>query len=255
MSNWELLKDEIEQWQQPVNFWWRDDDAIKNTDALQTMLQLAVNHKTAVHLAVIPNQLQPSLSILKSPKNKPFSYVLQHGVEHKSYALANQRKIELGGSQDSTVLRHALANGRDTLKGAFDQQYLDILVPPWNRIADDIVETLSDIGYRKLSVLGSAKLIETQYQLNVNIDIINWKTRTFAGESVVLDKIISHLQNKRLNLQTGSGDILANNRPCGLMTHHLDHDDKCWQFLDDFFTFCQAFKQIQWLSGKTLYSL
>ena len=255
MSSWAQLQEEIEQWQQPVEFWWRDDDAIADTPALQTMLALAKKFAITVHLAVIPNQMQASLAVLQAEHNQAFSYVLQHGVEHSNYAHPGQRKIELGGSQNIAQLQRALALGRAKLKGTFGDQYLDILVPPWNRIQAIVVDTLPDIGYRKLSILGSPKLVEDDFQLNVHIDIINWKRRCFAGEAYVLEKIISHLRNKRNHLQNASGDLLANKRPCGLMTHHLDHDLQCWQFIERFFSFCQHNANIKWCSGEALYSL
>ncbi len=247
MSSWQLLSAEILQWQQPVQFWWRDDDAIANTPALQQMLKLAQEYSIAVHLAVIPAALETSLNTLKSVANKPYSYVLQHGFEHKSYALPKQRKIELGGTQNSQLLLQKLQRGNHLLAAVFDRQYLNILVPPWNRIADDLALLLPDNGYRKLSILGTAKQRDQDFQLNVHIDIINWKQRAFAGETVVLDKIIAHLRDKRLNPNIGS------TKPCGLMTHHLDHDPQCWHFLQKFFTFCQQYPQIEWLSGQELF--
>ncbi|MEM5529201.1 hypothetical protein WN093_10275 [Gammaproteobacteria bacterium AS21] len=245
MDIWQKFDSELTLWQQPIKFWWRDDDAIADSDALQTMLTMAHDYAIAVHLAVIPNKLQDSLNVIKNAQHKALSFVLQHGVEHKSFALADQRKIELGGSQNSEQLVNKLALGRQRLQQVFDEQYLDILVPPWNRISDDIVTALPEIGYRQLSVLGGAKLVETDFHLNVHIDIINWKQRVFAGEDVILNNIIDHLRNKRLGIDKSQ-------KPCGLMTHHLDHDQQCWQFLTKFFSTCQQHRNIQWLSGNEL---
>ena len=245
MDNWQALRDELDKWPQPVQFWWRDDDAIEDTQALQKLLTIAQRYSTAVHLAVIPQRLHPSLSIIKTPANQPYCYVLQHGIEHLSHALPEQRKIELGGSQDISVLAAQLGIGRQRLKAEFERQYLDILVPPWNRIAEQLVKQLPQIGYRKLSVLGVPKELDSAYQVNVHIDIINRKRRGFAGEATILGKLIEHLQFQRTS---------AYAQPCGLMTHHLDHDLQCWQFLDKFFSFCQGHSQIQWLSGEALYA-
>jgi len=245
MDIWQKFENELTQWQQPIKFWWRDDDAIADSAPLQTMLAMAHQYAISVHLAVIPNKLQDSLNVIKQAPHKAVSFVLQHGVEHSSFALPDQRKIELGGSQNPKQLVDNLALGRQRLQQVFNEQYLDILVPPWNRISDDIVPALPGIGYQQLSVLGSAKLEDTDFHLNVHIDIINWKQRVFAGEEVILNNIIEHLHNKR----TGIDKSL---KPCGLMTHHLDHDQQCWQFLTKFFSVCQQHSNIQWLSGNEL---
>ena len=246
MSHWQALSEEIKQWQQAIPFWWRDDDAIENSQALQQMLALAKRYQIPVHLAVIPQRLKQSLNCIKHVQHKQDCYVLQHGFDHTSYAMPEQRKIELGGTQSIAQLTDNLQQGRQLLTDTFADQYLDILVPPWNRISDELSEKLPEIGYKQLSVLASPKLQETDFLVNVHIDIINWKTRTFAGEEIVVEKI-------RQYLATARTQDLKNFKPCGVMTHHLDHDLECWQFLDKFFTFCQQHSQLQWLSGESLY--
>ncbi|MEH6578363.1 MAG: polysaccharide deacetylase family protein [Amphritea sp.] len=246
MSSWQALEDEVIKWTRPLTFWWRDDDAVADSASLQQLLSVARNYAVPVHLAVIPNRLDASLAVLKQQENRDISYVLQHGVEHKSFALENQRKIELGGSQDIEQLGQALSAGRERLQAMFTEQYVDILVPPWNRISTQVIEKLPAIGYRRLSVLGIRELQVTPPQLNVHIDIINWREKVFASEKVILSRLVAHLATKR----TGAND---RDEPCGLMTHHLDHDDECWQFLALFFDFCQQHPGIQWVGGKALY--
>ncbi|MCJ8297541.1 MAG: polysaccharide deacetylase family protein [Pseudomonadales bacterium] len=245
MSSWQALSEEINQWPMSVQFWWRDDDAVADSEPLQKMLQLAKSYDIAVHLAVIPNLLETSLDVVKHSDNQPFCYVLQHGVEHKNFALQGQRKIELGGSQDLLALQQNLGAGQRLLQQTFVDQYLSILVPPWNRIAEELIPCLDNMGYQKLSVLGKAKLAETKLHLNVHIDIINWRERQFAGEQLILRTITEHLRHKRL-----SGN---SPKPCGLMTHHLDHDQDCWNFLDKFFSFCRDHSKVQWVAGNSLY--
>jgi hypothetical protein len=246
MDNWQRLSDEINQSQITIGFWWRDDDAVADTPALQKMLNIARDNDLPVHLAVIPMALEHSLSIIKAPHNSPISYVLQHGVEHKSYALSGQRKIELGGSQAVLPLVTKLSTGHQLLSQRFAGQYLSILVPPWNRISSQVAEKLPQVGYKKLSVLHSQKRVESNFELNVHIDIINWQQRAFAGEEVVLDKIIRLLANRRLSVDVST-------KPIGLMTHHLDHDKQCWDFICKFFKFCREHPKIQWVSGEALY--
>lgn len=247
MSDWQMLADEIQLWSSPVQFWWRDDDAVANTGALQRLLMLADQFTIPVHLAVIPHSLQASLSVINKAQHRRNCYVLQHGYDHQSYALEGQRKIELGGSQDVPELLQKLTLGQQLLQSRFGEQYLNILVPPWNRIADDVACALPDVGYVQLSVLGSKKQSETDFNLNVHIDIIDWKQRCFAGEEVILTKLVSYLRDTRL------AGLSADIKPCGLMTHHLDHDLNCWLFISNFFEFCQQQDNIEWLGGQQLH--
>ncbi|MDX2320192.1 MAG: hypothetical protein QNK26_06275 [Moritella sp.] len=247
MSNWQMLAEEIQQWSSPVQFWWRDDDAVANSGALQRLLMLAAQFQIPVHLAVIPESLQASLSVINKVQHSANCYVLQHGYDHRSYALEGQRKIELGGSQDIPSLLKKLALGQQLLKSRFGEQYLNILVPPWNRIADEVASQLPAMDYTQLSVLGSKKQAESDFNLNVHIDIIDWKQRCFAGEDAILTKIISHLREQRL------AGLDRNIKPCGFMTHHLDHDLNSWLFISQFFQFCQQQENVEWLSGQQLH--
>jgi hypothetical protein len=49
MDNWQRLSDEINQSQITIGFWWRDDDAVADTPALQKMLNIARDNDLPVH--------------------------------------------------------------------------------------------------------------------------------------------------------------------------------------------------------------
>lgn len=245
MSSWQALEQELQQWERPPRFWWRDDDAVANTPALQAMLGIAQQHDVVVHLAVIPAHLEPSLPELARGHYQEHCYILQHGVDHSSHADVGQRKIELGGSQNVVQLQQRLQWGRTHLASAFGAQYIDILVPPWNRISDEVIHLLPQIGYRKLSVRKVRKTDRAIDQVNIHLDIINWNKRAFAGEDIVLGALIEVLAYKRK-----VADDVA--EPIGLMTHHLDHDEQCWAFLQRFFAFMKS--RVQWVAGPALLS-
>lgn len=247
MSNWKMLADEIQQWSSPVQFWWRDDDAVANSGGLQRLLMLAEQFAIPVHLAVIPHFVKTSLSVINKPQHHRNCYVLQCGVDHQNYALAGQRKIELGGSQNVSELLQKLTQGQQLLQSRFGEQYLNILVPPWNRIEEDVVRELPEIGYTQLSVFGAKTQAESDFNLNVHIDIIDWQQRCFLGEDVILTNMIAHLRTKRL------AGLSGNIKPCGLMTHHLHHDLNCWLFISNLFKFCQQHENIEWLGGQELH--
>lgn len=249
MTSWQALDQELQQWQQPIALWWRDDDAHKSCQALDRLLTLAERYQAPCHLAVVPNWLEESLLVLNEPRYKGICYVLQHGIEHQSYALEGQRKVELGGSQAIERLLEKLATAREQLMQAFPQRYLDMLVPPWNRLDDNLKPQLAELGYQRLSVLKPRHQQTGEItQLNVHLDIINWRERRFAGDEAILTSLAAHLAAKR------RGEI-DSSEPCGLMTHHLDHDEQCWDFIERFLVYCQGKPQIQWLAGNTLLTL
>lgn len=251
MGVWDDLRDELQRFDQPLLFWWRDDDACKDTQALQKLLSLAKQSDIPVHLAVIPELYDESLSnrLNQYPNH---SFVLQHGISHSNNALPEQRKIELGGNKNLTELTAELSASRQDLMTNFKDAYLDILVPPWNRLDTNLLSELPGIGYKRLSVLGERQSSHARkhnecVQLNVHLDIIDWQKRCFRGDEIILNSLIAYLQNKR------RGEIDPT-EPCGLMTHHLDHDPECWSFLSRLFAFLQKFDQVIWLSGRSLES-
>ncbi|MGB1239412.1 MAG: hypothetical protein ACPG4U_14430 [Pseudomonadales bacterium] len=246
MNHWQALAQELSAWPTAPRFWWRDDDAVADSTALRRMLNIAKTHRVPVHLAVIPAALEQSLDIVKDSEFSPYCYITQHGVEHQSFAREGERKIELGGTQDIAALSAALALGRQRLSTQFGAQYLDILVPPWNRIAPAVIAKLPEIGYRTLSVLGERSTSAVFDEVNVHIDIINWKARSFAGEADILQKLTALLLAKR----SDGRDL---DEPIGLMTHHLDHDTACWAFIEQFIAFCTK-QDVNWVSGEQLYA-
>lgn len=247
MDIWAELQHELQQQPSPVKLWWRDDDAVEDSAPLQQLLSLTRQHQVAVHLAVIPQCLQPSLDCIQQPEYRSLCFVMQHGIRHQSHALEGQRKVELGGGRAINDIINDLAEGRHLLAQHFSDQYVDILVPPWNRLSDEVQLQLPAIGYTRLSVLGPRPEPETGAipQLNVHLDIIDWKARHFAGDEVILRRLLSLLQLRRMGQ-------LDEAEPLGLMTHHLDHDDQCWDFIDRFLAFCSTRNTVQWLAGQPL---
>jgi len=243
VTSWVDIDHELSQWDQPATLWWRDDDAIAATAELEQILSFCRQYEIPLHLAVIPQPLEDSL--IERLQDESIVFVLQHGFNHQSHAFPEQKKIELGGSQSVETLCQQLDQGRQTLIKQFGQQYLDILVPPWNRIDEQLVQQLPALGYQRLSVLGFTDSSAFLPRVNVHIDIMDWKKRCFTGEDTVLSSLLKHLQSRRLK-QT------MNTEPTGLMTHHLVHDTACNEFLQEFFSACAQRPRLQWLGGEQL---
>ena len=242
-KNWQLLEDELQLWNQPVAMWWRDDDAVEDTAALRQLVSLQqLDGLIPLHLASIPMLLKNTLPELLSIC--PNVWVLQHGYNHQSNAIDGQRKVELGGNQSLHQLMQKLTSGRKKLQKAFSQRYLDIIVPPWNRYNSVAAEAFEQLHYKALSGLGMrGEQLSSIALLNVHVDIIDWKTRSFVGTQTCIEKIIEQLQLRRMS-------PINTIEPLGLMTHHLAHDQACWDFLHEFMSKTAHHPKIEWLQAE-----
>ncbi|HST95756.1 MAG TPA: glycosyltransferase, partial [Microvirga sp.] len=64
----------------PVSFWWRDDDAVADTPALDRLLGLSRAYEAGIALAVIPNRLEASLASRLTDETSALALV--HGWCH-----------------------------------------------------------------------------------------------------------------------------------------------------------------------------
>ncbi|MCW8883950.1 MAG: polysaccharide deacetylase family protein [Motiliproteus sp.] len=246
---WQALADELSLWEQQgrtATLWWRDDDACTDSAALRRLNQLSLDYQVPLHLAVIPAHADSSLLSLFQQNSKLSA--LQHGYSHLNHAPANERKCELGHHRPLQQVLEELSTGREKLEQLIgSEQFNPTLVPPWNRLSDQLTEQLAKRGFIGLSTLKPRpeKRIFGLTQVNVHIDIINWKERQFAGEERALAQLLSHLQDRRR--QRVDADEAT-----GLMTHHLDHDELCWVFCERLFQFLKGYP-VRWLDQSELF--
>jgi len=215
------------QMHMPAPFWWRDDDAIQSSDQLTRMLDITSRYSAFLGLAVIPSLAKPELRNLLTPY--PRVSVLQHGFAHINHASGSEKKSELGLHRDPEIILKALASGLSVINKFTTS--LPVLVPPWNRIDSGLISKLAAIGYGGISTVNCRRSIYAApglISINTHVDIINWRgTREFIGTGPALDRVIKHLSKKRIaNIDIGE--------PTGLLTHHLVHDDACWEFIENF---------------------
>ncbi|MBB3950303.1 polysaccharide deacetylase family protein [Aureimonas jatrophae] len=211
-----------------LRLWWRDDDAVRWTPALARLVALAERFGAPLALAVIPAGLDPRLAGALRDAGGEIA-VLQHGFAHRNAALPGGRAVELGGDRETPDLVRDLAMGRETLQAAFGPRFHPVMVPPWNRIEPRIAEALPDLGFRGLSAFGAdAERRDGDVRVaHAHLDVLRWKGGAhFAGEAKLLAET-------RLWLEHPTKDRAA----CfGLLTHHLDHDEATWDFLERFLT-------------------
>jgi hypothetical protein len=226
-ADWAALEAELDIWQsagRTASFWWRDDDAIADTPALDRLLALAEDAPIAI--AAIPGHAEASLS--ERLDRVPAATVLQHGWRHANHAQAGERKSELGPRRLLSQRLHDLRLGRERLRSLFGSRSLGVLVPPWNRIAPDLVPRLPEVGIGGLSVAGARPSVAPAAGLravNVHADLVDWHGgRGFVGETTALGLVLRHLRGRFL----GSVDT---EEPTGILTHHLVQDAAAERFL------------------------
>jgi hypothetical protein len=226
-SGWAALEVELDIWQsagRTASFWWRDDDAVTDTPALNRLLDLAEGMPIA--LAVIPRECEPGLADRLA--GLPSVAVLQHGWQHTNHAPAGQRKCELDANRPMSERLHELRLGRDRLQSLFGPRALAVLVPPWNRIAPDLPARLPEIGITGLSVKGARQVAAPSSGLrtvNVHADLVDWRgSHGFIGETTALDLVLRHLRSRFF----GTVDT---EEPTGILTHHLVQDSATERFL------------------------
>tara|TARA_R110002094_G_scaffold39314_10_gene51870 strand:+ start:870 stop:1631 length:762 start_codon:yes stop_codon:yes gene_type:complete len=224
--DWSPLKTELAIWRSEARalpLWWRDDDAVADTPALQRLLALARDLALPVHVAVIPKPAQQSL--VDACAATQWAIPVVHGWAHENHAAEGQKKAEFGYPREGAERETAAAVAH--LRALFGDTLLPMFVPPWNRIDPDIIAQLPDQGYIALSTytprtthLAAPGLV----QINTHIDPIHWRG---GGGLVAPETQIATLVQLLTSRRTGGTD---NAEPLGFLTHHLVHDAAIWDF-------------------------
>jgi hypothetical protein len=247
MTGWSDLTTELDAWQasgKAAEFWWRDDDAVAVTPALERLITLQRKHSAPLMLAVIPARAMPDLAVRL--KGEDGIVPVQHGWAHLNHAGVGHSKAELGPHRPTGLVLGELVRGAFTMDRLFGS-WLRVLVPPHNRIAPAVAAGLAAAGYVGLSTDRPRKTPPPGLiQVNTHIDIMDWSTRAFLGEAACLDLAINHLAAKRAGRVDPS-------EPTGLLTHHLAHDEPAWAFTDRFIGHLRGHPAIRWVDPRQLF--
>jgi peptidoglycan/xylan/chitin deacetylase (PgdA/CDA1 family) len=222
MADWTPLISILDAWQiegRVAKFWLRDDDAVEPTPALMRLVDLCKRHQVPATLAVIPAQAGRALPHFL--RDRDGIEVALHGWSHENHAPPEEKKQELGPHRAADLVLAELAAGRERLEALFGEQFIPVLVPPWNRIDKSLLPRLAEIGVTGLSVFGPEK-VGVLPTVNTHADIMDWHgTRGCRPVGDIVADVVARLGEMRV----GPGSM-------GLLTHHLVHDEAAWQFLD-----------------------
>ncbi len=247
MTGWGDLRRELDLWAlqgETPTLWWRDDDAVAPSAALDRTMALAGTFAVPLALAVIPAESRLTAADLAGPVTP-----LQHGYAHRNHAGPKAKKCELGPERRADHAIAELMTGRDVLEKAFGDMFRPVLVPPWNRLGAHLPPLLPELGYAGLSRFGVRErpAIGAMRMVNAHIDIIDWKgSRGFVGAEAALAQTIGHLRARR----EGAADPAE---ATGLLTHHRVHDAGCWDFLERLFAVTAASGIAEWRSTAALF--
>lgn len=225
---WSELDSEFDAWRSSdrvAELWWRDDDAIASGAKLDQLVE--ITSKSGLLLAAIPARVEKSL--VSSLNNVSHVLVAQHGYAHVNHA---QRGLglgawELGLHRGLEAVMADLDEGRVRIKNFFGEHFIPVIVPPWNRIAPELMHPLAECGYVGVSAFGARSEKSPAPGLiavNSHCDPIRWKTGAcFAGERKTIAQLVQHLRGRRTGL-------LDAEEPTGFLTHHIDLDSDGWRF-------------------------
>ncbi|MEK9969076.1 MAG: hypothetical protein VW600_08055, partial [Ferrovibrio sp.] len=175
---WRALTDELDLWSsegRTAFFWWRDDDAVAATPALDRLLGLHTASGIPLALAIIPAWVEPSLPARL--KTSPGIAALQHGLGHHNHASPTEKKSEFPAGRGLEARLADIQAGRALMERHFGPRLCPVFVPPWNRIAVDCLPALPGLGYVAVSSFkarSSYWAAPGLVALNTHLDPIDW---------------------------------------------------------------------------------
>lgn len=242
---WSELERELDAWSSlgcEANFWWRDDDLVAPSGALDRLRDVAEPFGAPVALAVIPAHADESL--VATLAGWPDAIVLQHGFAHTNHARPPARRAELGSDRPVDVILAELRAGERRLRVLFGDRFLPVLVPPWGRVSPELADRRGEAGLTGLSTHGPRRYAD---QVNVHVDLIDWRRqRSFVGDSPALASIVGHLAARR----RGAAPM---DEATGILTHHLVHGEPVWRFLARFGAVLARRPGARWQHARSLW--
>ncbi|WP_412553104.1 polysaccharide deacetylase family protein [Shimia sp. MIT1388] len=228
--DWAPLRTELAQWRASgfeLPLWWRDDDAVAPTEALDQLALLSTATEVPVHLAIIPNDATEALA-----RDLPECFVpVVHGWAHVSHTPEGVKNAEFGAGRPASLALADASQGLARLCALFGDRVAPMFVPPWNRIAPDVVAGLAEAGFDAVSTYNprtATMAAPGVAQINTHIDPIFWRGhRGLVDAETLMSQVVTLLQDRR----AGHTD---NHEPLGYLTHHLVHDTDIWEFSRQF---------------------
>ncbi len=220
-----VLGPELQRWKAaghtPV-FWWRDDDAREATSALDRLLGLARRFQAPITIAAVPDG--DIKAVAQACRDVQGAELAIHGFRHENRAPPGQPSGEVNDSDRLADVMLELGTALEVFRRAGLRPSL--FVPPWNN-AHPTLKKAVELRGLSLSRYGELRSGDEPARLDTHLDLMRWKPAPrFRGALRFLLRARRALAERRLK---GLWD-----EPLGLLTHHLDHDERAWRFLEAF---------------------
>ncbi|MBX9876533.1 MAG: glycosyl transferase family 28 [Thermoleophilia bacterium] len=201
-----------------VPIWWRDDDAVAASPALDRLLRLSETFAVPILIAAIPAGTEPSLD--QCLVAAPLARAAVHGLSHADHAPAGSKPAEFGAHRPLATLRTEAAEALRRARRAFaPDRLLAVFVPPWNRLSADLARALPGLGYAGLSAVPCAA-VPGLVRADIHLDPIDWRgTRSLVDPDGLVARLIRAIEGNTPG-------------PLGLLSHHRVHDAAIWGFLE-----------------------
>lgn len=252
-----------------ASLWWRDDDATEGSAPLTQLLDLAGKFSVPLAVAIVPRLANATLLQMIAQAQNVTPIV--HGYAHINHAPPAEKQAEFGAHRDSAIMRGELGEGLSILREMFGDRLLPVLVPPWNRLDDNLAADLPQLGYCGVSMFRpspSRSPAPGLVQTNCHIDAIDWRDlRGQRPADAVLEELITLLRIRRLYPQIPPESLILGKpiprgfdpaEPTGILTHHLVQEDDAWEFLSRLLhmiaPYCQPGGGARWLSCAEAFS-
>lgn len=209
MSDWlDPVRTALDEAPDVVQFFFRDDDAGWDDEALWRLLDRCEANEVHIDLAVIPIELNTvRAEALCDRAATSLVHLHQHGYRHVNHETEG-RKYEFGPSRSHDQQLADIAQGRAMIGGLLHPYVEPIFTPPWNRCTDQTAAALANLGFQVLSRNRSAVPFGLADLAEVPVTV-DWFAKT-KGDPWTRQQVGAQIAQ-----QIADGD-----GPVGVMLHH-----------------------------------
>jgi peptidoglycan/xylan/chitin deacetylase (PgdA/CDA1 family) len=175
VSRWlDPVREVLDDADEPVTVFFRDDDAGRRDDRLLALLDLLARHAVPVEVAAIPLALGRRVAAelcARAEATPGLVGVHQHGYAHANHEPAG-RRCEFGPARSRAAQRRDLEAGASRLADVVGPLAAPIFTPPWNRCTAVTGICLVELGFECLSRESRAPRLEVAglVELPVSVD-------------------------------------------------------------------------------------
>ena len=201
-------------------FFRADDIAIPSAKQ-NRLLELFARYDAPLCAAIVPAWINRSrwqaISDCVQGKHRLFAWH-QHGWIHHNHETVG-KKQEFGPGASYARKRRDILRGRDKLTGILGEHFLPVFTPPWNRLDQDTMHILRELGFRAISRYRGDRIpaLPGLPDLAVNVDL---HTRREGSAEAGWEGLLTELDQA---LATGIA---------GFMIHHQRMNGQAFAFLD-----------------------